>query len=143
MNAAVFRSVFEQTPPHLRKRYKLRWDWHLRNLLYALIPPATLYLILRFVEWRFDVEGKKLIRVAGDEDEKAEEEGGGKSVEERVEELERALKEIRGEGKGVVERAKIVAKGVSRQLRNGGEEERKNGGQAEVKSNNSGVVKNK
>lgn len=92
------------------------------------------------------MEGKKLVQVSGEgqeegkEEGKEEGEGGGKSVEERLEELERALKDIRGEGKGVVERAKIVAKGVSRQLRNGTDEERIDVGREEVKNKSDEVV---
>lgn len=44
-----FRSVFEplSTPGHPaahleRRRYKLRWDWHLRNFLVSMIPPTAL-----------------------------------------------------------------------------------------------------
>lgn len=47
----TFRSVFEHTSAsghpaaHLQKRrYKLRWDWHLRNFLISLLPSAALAL---------------------------------------------------------------------------------------------------
>lgn len=47
-----FRSVFEplsapgHPAAHLQKRrYKLRWDWHLRNFLVSMIPPAALTVL--------------------------------------------------------------------------------------------------
>lgn len=118
MNASVFRAVFESSPPPLRRRYKLRWDWHLRNLLYACIPPSVLFVLLKLAEWKFEREGKKLITLEGSKE--AEE----KSIAERMDELERALEEIRGKDKTAVEMAKIVAKGLSRQL-NGDERQTK------------------
>lgn len=35
-------------------RYKLRWDWHLRNFLTALIPGAAMYIFIKAVEFFLD-----------------------------------------------------------------------------------------
>lgn len=58
MNAEVFRSVFQPLGPNhpassnLRDgRYLWRWDWHLRNFIYAMIPPACAYGYVCFIEW--------------------------------------------------------------------------------------------
>jgi hypothetical protein len=59
----IFRSVIEPvTNPshpsaHLRnRRYRLRWDWHLRNALVAMLPPVACWLFVCWIEWSFEEE---------------------------------------------------------------------------------------
>lgn len=73
MNAETFRSVFLPAGPKLQQpRYRLRWDWHLRNLLTAMVPPACLYLGLKAVEWRFGGEDEVHRRLFGRREDAAE-----------------------------------------------------------------------
>lgn len=58
MNISLFRSVFEPLSPNhpaagsIRDgRYLWRWDWHLRHLIYAMMPPAAAYLYLLAIKW--------------------------------------------------------------------------------------------
>jgi hypothetical protein len=68
----MFRSVIEPLSDdhpagHLRRaRYRLRWDWHLRNFIYALMPATFLFLFLKGVEWSFvdEAEAFRLSQIA-------------------------------------------------------------------------------
>jgi hypothetical protein len=61
----VFRSVVEPLSDdhpagHLRKpRYRLRWDWHLRNLIYALLPGSGIFAFVKWIEWSFAEEAEE------------------------------------------------------------------------------------
>ncbi|CDF40150.1 unnamed protein product [Chondrus crispus] len=57
VTAAQFRALFDTSPAstargRARPRH-FRWDWHLRNFLMALIPPAVLLLFLRVATYQF------------------------------------------------------------------------------------------
>lgn len=50
VNVEQFKALFRPVEGKLRHpRYKLRWDWHLRNFLTALIPPAAMLLFYKIV----------------------------------------------------------------------------------------------
>lgn len=58
VNLSQFRALFDPSSPaaaRVRSR-RLRWDWHLRNFLIALIPPTTLYLFLKWATYQFGGE---------------------------------------------------------------------------------------
>lgn len=58
----TFRSVFEplskeHPAAHLRKkRYRYRWDFHLRNMIYALIPGFVTWALLTTLEYSHEEE---------------------------------------------------------------------------------------
>jgi hypothetical protein len=62
----MFRSIIEPLSDdhpagHLRRaRYRLRWDWHLRNFIYALMPAGFLFLFLKGVEWSLGDEAESI-----------------------------------------------------------------------------------
>ncbi|KAI0563423.1 hypothetical protein FGB62_40g142 [Gracilaria domingensis] len=50
MTTGQFRALFRSPQGKMRHpRYKLRWDWHLRNFLTALIPPAAMLVFFKLV----------------------------------------------------------------------------------------------
>jgi len=59
----MFKALF--TPYNERTRHdvawtpyrrRLKWDWHLRNFLYALLPAAAIFLFCEAVEYRYDLK---------------------------------------------------------------------------------------
>lgn len=62
----MFRSFFTPiTSAHpsshlLHKRHTLRWDWHLRNLIYSLIPACVLALIGSWIKWYYADKFEKM-----------------------------------------------------------------------------------
>lgn len=50
VNIEQFKALFRPVEGKLRHpRYKLRWDWHLRNFLTALIPPGAMLIFYKIV----------------------------------------------------------------------------------------------
>lgn len=131
MGAGTFRAVFEPAGGKLQHaRYRLRWDWHLRNFLTALIPPAVLLIVLRLAERKFQQLGvdrfdMSIFDETGTKEEEDEAEGLGRvfgvvrRVERRLEALEGELERLRdreeSERRGaLVESARDVARGIVR-----------------------------
>lgn len=53
----MFQNLFDsESALHQRPRYRLRWDWFLRNLLMACIPAIAAYAFVTYFEWRFKDE---------------------------------------------------------------------------------------
>ena len=51
MTIDTFKSLLQPANAKLQqKRYQLRWDWHLRNFIYALITPILFYTALVIAE---------------------------------------------------------------------------------------------
>lgn len=57
---ALFRSPSDHRIKH--KVYPLRWDWHLRMFLYALIPPTLLYIFTVFVDY-FMLNDDEIVKI--------------------------------------------------------------------------------
>lgn len=52
INVEHFKDVFRAPGPKFQqRRYRYRWDWHLRMFLMSLIPPASLWTFLQIVKW--------------------------------------------------------------------------------------------
>lgn len=114
MNSATFRSVFVSAP---RDRYKhlYRWDWHLRKLLYALMPPAAAYAYVCFLEWYMADEVAAFREmVAADKASKNVEavKVEAKSLEQRVKHVENymLLMEEKRKRDEIVDKARLVFK---------------------------------
>lgn len=64
MNVELFKALLRKPgSKYAQRRYQLRWDWHLRNFLMALIPPAVLYAVLSLVDLKFKKEGIKMSNI--------------------------------------------------------------------------------
>lgn len=124
MNAAVFKSVFQTIGPDhpavklQHRRYRRRWDWHLRNLIYALMPPAAVYGSVLLIRWFMADEIAAYDAMMAVKEEEAEAEKSGlqikkKTLEERLQAVEDFLRSIeeerqRAERDKVVENAKSI-----------------------------------
>eukprot|EP00177_Eucheuma_denticulatum_P003407 GFKZ01006158.1.p1 GENE.GFKZ01006158.1~~GFKZ01006158.1.p1 ORF type:complete len:183 (-),score=25.50 GFKZ01006158.1:40-588(-) len=138
IRAEHFRALLSPIPPHSRRRHKLRWDWHLRNLIYSMIPPFVMYILLSIAERNFQLkddqmrdsvqrvmrglpvedegEGEKEagdVVSGGREGDGAARTGARLSVEQRVAELERMMAAVAGEK--VVRSAREIAREVGRE----------------------------
>lgn len=51
MRVSHFRALFQEPSKEHRKRYRRRWDWHLRHLILALTTPTIIYIYLTGVEY--------------------------------------------------------------------------------------------
>lgn len=116
MNAAVFRSVFEPIKPHhklAQRRYRLRWDWHLRNFIYALITPAATYGMVLAIRLFMadDIKAFEESKLQAKEAEEAKEDRVI-TIEERIQVIEATLKQVELERhqSEVVKQAKIALK---------------------------------
>lgn len=128
MNAAVFKSVFQTVGPKhpaaLQKppMYLRRWDWHARNLLVSLMPPAALYLFICWVEWFLSDEVKayrdEVLEKKAEVLRKEERiETRALTMAERLDAVEKALRKLEKEKdelrKGeIVEKARAVLSGT-------------------------------
>ncbi len=120
MSAAIFKSVFQTIGPQhpsamlQHPKFRRRWDWHLRNFIYALLPPAAAYVYVKAIEWglsgqveeyREKVEGRKeaVIRKEQIIEERT------LTLEERLDHVEQILKELEQEKIGVRKKAVVDA----------------------------------
>eukprot|EP00171_Calliarthron_tuberculosum_P018783 IDg18783t1 len=104
MNASVFRSVFETIGPDhpaaklQLRRYQRRWDWHLRNLIYALMPPAAVYGSVVLIRWFMADEITAYNELLKEQEKDKEKEGRlqlkTKTVEERLQIMEKLITAI-------------------------------------------------
>lgn len=118
MNVETFRAVLERPTPRMRKRYAKRWDWHLRQLIYALITPGVLWLVLRMADSWFNAEDREMIEqmLSGPKNKRKEEtqdNDGEIGLEERVRRLEKQLIELHEVG-GTVMKARYLAMTMAR-----------------------------
>lgn len=136
MNAAVFKSVFQPVgpghPAALRKRpmYLHRWDWHLRNFLISLMPPAAIYLFVCWVEWFMSDEVKayrdQVLEKKAEVIRKEERiEARALTLAERLEAVEISLRRLEGEKaelkkSQIVDAAKAVLAGTRYSDKSGG-----------------------
>ncbi len=134
MNAEVFRSVFKPVGPNhplagtIRDgRYLWRWDWHLRNFLYAMIPPACAYGYVCAIEW-YTADLQEDFRKSVLEKKKRATEpldsvrAQTTTLEERVAAMERHLLALRDEreralGRAIVLEAKSAIKSYRQAIR--------------------------
>ena len=87
-----FKDVFREPGPKFRRRqYKLRWDWHLRQFLLALLPPTALWLFLKAVEYSFQEEYAELRKIM--EENTAYDEESTKEAKENMRKLRPMMKE--------------------------------------------------
>mmetsp|Transcript_6787 Transcript_6787/g.13857 ORF Transcript_6787/g.13857 Transcript_6787/m.13857 type:complete len:220 (-) Transcript_6787:192-851(-) len=63
----MFVKLFDRdSEMHRRRRYTLRWDWHLRNIIMGLLPTLAALVFVSIARWHYEKESAEAVRQRGE-----------------------------------------------------------------------------